>query len=337
MIGIYKITNKINGKSYVGQSTDIERRWREHHYRYWNNDNVIYMAFRKYGIENFDFSIIEECSTQELNSREEYWINYYDSYYNGYNETVGGDGSSGNSIKLSKDSILQIIDLLLNSDLTQREIAKRFDVTDETISEINRGKTRVQDGLNYPLRDRVKRKIIYAKNNDDTFQNKKFSISTQAKFNRCIDCGMIIGPKSTRCNKCRGKTQRVIERPSAEQLQRELFETNFEAVARKYGVSSTSIRKWCASYDLPTHAADYKIKKEKSKHQEPASKYAAAYTKKGEFVNEFSSYTDAARWIVKIGATTSKELEKVASNIGRAVDQKSRATAYGYVWYSKKI
>ena len=79
MIGIYKITNKLNGKSYIGQSTDIERRWREHHYRYWNNDNVIYMAFRKYGIENFDFSIIEECSTQELNLREEYWINYYDS------------------------------------------------------------------------------------------------------------------------------------------------------------------------------------------------------------------------------------------------------------------
>lgn len=337
MIGIYKITNKLNGKSYIGQSTDIERRWREHHYRYWNNDNVIYMAFRKYGIENFDFSIIEECSTQELNLREEYWINYYDSYYNGYNETVGGDGSSGNSIKLSKDSILQIIDLLLNSDLAQREIAKRFNVTDETISEINRGKTRVQDGLNYPLRDRGKRKIIYVKNNDGASQNKKFFISTQAKINHCIDCGTIIGPKSTRCNKCRGKAQRVIERPSAEQLRQELFETNFETVARKYGVSSTSIRKWCKAYNLPPRAADYKIKKEKPKHQGPASKYAAAYTKKGEFVNEFSSYADAARWVVKVGATTSKELEKVASNIGRAVDQKSRATAYGYVWYSKKI
>ena len=45
---------------------------------------------RKYGIENFTFSVIEECSQEQLNEREIYWIEYYDTYKNGYNSTLGG-------------------------------------------------------------------------------------------------------------------------------------------------------------------------------------------------------------------------------------------------------
>lgn len=53
------------------------------------------MAINKYGIENFTFEIIEECSEEQLNNRERYWIAYYDTYHNGYNRTVGGEGLSG--------------------------------------------------------------------------------------------------------------------------------------------------------------------------------------------------------------------------------------------------
>lgn len=101
MIGIYKITNKINNKIYIGQSIDIERRWRAHKTEPFNinSDNyntVFYKAIRKYGIDNFTFEVIEECSKDKLNEREEYWINYYNSYVNaeesnGYNMTLGGD------------------------------------------------------------------------------------------------------------------------------------------------------------------------------------------------------------------------------------------------------
>ena len=58
---IYKATNKINGKSYIGQSNNIERRFSEHKTKI---DIPIEIAIRKYGIDAFNFEIIEECSLE---------------------------------------------------------------------------------------------------------------------------------------------------------------------------------------------------------------------------------------------------------------------------------
>ena len=55
MIGIYKITNKLNGKSYIGQSIHTERRWQEHKRNIGSNKNPMYLDFEKYGLENFNF------------------------------------------------------------------------------------------------------------------------------------------------------------------------------------------------------------------------------------------------------------------------------------------
>lgn len=65
--GIYKITNQINGKCYIGQSVNIERRWQEHK-RFNSREQlaIIHQAFRKYGLENFSFEILEECSQEQL-------------------------------------------------------------------------------------------------------------------------------------------------------------------------------------------------------------------------------------------------------------------------------
>lgn len=100
MIGIYKITNKINSKSYIGQSIDIERRWRSHKTEPFNPNasqynTIFYKAIRKYGINNFSFEILEECAIEELDQKEKYWINYYSTYIQnkdaqGYNMTDGG-------------------------------------------------------------------------------------------------------------------------------------------------------------------------------------------------------------------------------------------------------
>lgn len=92
--GIYKIENKINHKIYIGQSTHIYDRWKYHKaIHHWDTKYPLYKAFYKYGILNFDFSIIEqvEPNKQKLNEREIYWISYYDSYNKGYNNTKGGD------------------------------------------------------------------------------------------------------------------------------------------------------------------------------------------------------------------------------------------------------
>ena len=92
MIGIYKITNNLNQKSYIGQSIDILTRWKQHIYEANHNrlNNTIYQAIRKYGIDNFTFSVLEECQKEQLNEQERYWITYYNTYNNGYNSTPGG-------------------------------------------------------------------------------------------------------------------------------------------------------------------------------------------------------------------------------------------------------
>lgn len=98
MIGIYKITNIINNKVYIGKSTNIERRWKEHirHSKdeFTKEKPPIHKAINKYGLESFIFEIVEECEVDFLNEREMFYIKFYNSRNKkkGYNITEGGDG-----------------------------------------------------------------------------------------------------------------------------------------------------------------------------------------------------------------------------------------------------
>ena len=97
MCGIYKITNLINEKVYIGQSVDINYRFNNHKSESFNPksnayNTAIHRAIRKYGVENFSFEVIEECTKELLSEKEIYWIAYYNSYGNGYNLTSGGEG-----------------------------------------------------------------------------------------------------------------------------------------------------------------------------------------------------------------------------------------------------
>lgn len=95
---IYKITNKTNNKSYIGKTLQTpEKRFKQHiadSKRERCKNRPLYRAMNKYGIENFMLEIIEECSNNVISDREVYWIDYYDTYKNGYNATKGGDGSA---------------------------------------------------------------------------------------------------------------------------------------------------------------------------------------------------------------------------------------------------
>lgn len=98
LCGIYRIENLVNHKSYVGQSIDIYDRWRDHKWALNNkqhNNKHLVRSWHKYKEYNFDFTILELCSEDQLNDREVYWIEYYDSYYDSYNQTKGGDGCLG--------------------------------------------------------------------------------------------------------------------------------------------------------------------------------------------------------------------------------------------------
>lgn len=91
---IYIIKNSKNSKVYIGQTLrDINVRWKEHLRHSDSCDQPLYKAMQKYGKENFFIQCLEECADELLNSREEYWIKYFDSYNNGYNATLGGQNN----------------------------------------------------------------------------------------------------------------------------------------------------------------------------------------------------------------------------------------------------
>lgn len=96
--GIYAIKNLINNKLYIGQSSNINVRWTHHKIDLNNNihhNKHLQNAWNKYHEENFDFYVIEECVESKLDEREKYWINYYNTYYDGYNLDKGGNGIRG--------------------------------------------------------------------------------------------------------------------------------------------------------------------------------------------------------------------------------------------------
>lgn len=114
--GIYKITNNISGKCYIGQAVDIRSRLMEHLNASNTGKNVIYKAIRKYGADNFTCQVLLIINTfgktkqeikLELNAHEVFYIDLYDSYNSGYNMTPGGD-SGRLGMKHTKDTILKI-------------------------------------------------------------------------------------------------------------------------------------------------------------------------------------------------------------------------------------
>ena len=96
---IYKISNDINNKIYIGKTLfSIQKRWKQHLHNAQYRDDLqhipLYNTMRKYGKEHFFISEVEFVEDYHLLSqREQYWIAYYDSYLCGYNATKGGDGS----------------------------------------------------------------------------------------------------------------------------------------------------------------------------------------------------------------------------------------------------
>lgn len=101
---IYKVTNNINGKMYIGQtSRTIEIRWKEHLYDAFSKHNSksaspLHQAILKYGENVFIIEQIEKCNNIDLDDRERYWIEYYNTYQNGYNADFGGRSNKGHPI-----------------------------------------------------------------------------------------------------------------------------------------------------------------------------------------------------------------------------------------------
>lgn len=225
MIGIYKIQNKINGKCYIGQSLDIKKRLQCHKsVAFREKDSCynypLYRAIRKYGLDNFTFDILEKCKPEDLNNREVYWVKVFNSCLNGYNQTFGGDTSGPKTRKITEKQYWSIVRLLKTTTIPITSIADVFSVGIDTVSEINNGKTRVHKNIKYPIR------------------------ANSRKIKKCIDCGIEIDRKATRCSVCDKKRKRKTCRPERETLIELLKDRSYCSVAKMFGVSDNAIRKW---------------------------------------------------------------------------------------------
>ena len=91
--GIYKITNQETNQCYIGQAVDVATRWKNHAKCGLGIDtpanNKLYKAIQEYGIWNFSWELLEKCSKEELNEKESFYIDLYDSKSYGYNSSNG--------------------------------------------------------------------------------------------------------------------------------------------------------------------------------------------------------------------------------------------------------
>ena len=235
MVGIYKIENKINNKCYIGQSVNIHKRWTKHkntfnNPKYKQYNYPLYRAMRKYGIDNFDFEIIECCSKEDLSKRESFWMKYYHSCdkHFGYNQTIDTQQHT-HYTKLDDNRLQNIFYLLLFSKMPLKEIARINNVSIITIKDINQGHSWERPTYIYPLR-----------------KTKNFVLK-----NYCVDCGIKINRRSTRCSKCKDEYRKIKIDITREEFKTIIRNYSFTDIAEMYEVSRPTIKRRCKEYNLP--------------------------------------------------------------------------------------
>ena len=182
---IYKITNLINNKIYIGQTVHPNKRWKEHQQRAKTHydDYPIHLAINKYGAKNFSFEILEW--TEQYDDEEARLIKEYNSISpNGYNLIEGGhspimlgEGHPRNTI--SNQNVLNIIQALKENKLSDRELALQYDVSDKIISDINHGYSHKQENETYPIRIKKGRQYL---TEEQVIEIKELLINSQFSF-----------------------------------------------------------------------------------------------------------------------------------------------------------
>lgn len=193
---IYKITNKINGKVYIGQTIrTLQHRWKEHQRAAFveNRQTNFARALRKYGIENFIVEVIDHAdSREELNDKERYWISYYDSCVKGYNLTDGGDETdtykykTEEEMEIIKDKIR--ITKIGNKNPNARRVKCKNEITKEEYHFDS--VVELQSFLNAPNHNGITRRCnnnigcLYKKIWNIAYEEDNFSNLTSYKNNR---------------------------------------------------------------------------------------------------------------------------------------------------------
>lgn len=303
MIGIYKILNTVNNKIYIGQSVHIEKRYKEHirESKYERSNMPIHKAIHKYGSENFQLEILEECSIEDLDCRECYYIDKYNSRNRevGYNILEGGNkgptlkGVENGYSVLTEEIVSKIRYLYLEGYVRKQVYAKIneiFPININTFYDVWNGKT-YKDICYYVYDDMYKDSI------------KEFRGINKSKL------------KDTPAKKY---VQEIRNAKASGQKIREYYNLNFKDKIN-YNTFQDIWYGKTYSYITPT-VEDITVEKKCKKDYS-----VSQYTKEGGFIKNFDTIKSA---IIEIkGQYDPNAVGNIYENcIGK------RKSAWGYIW-----
>lgn len=268
---IYLITNKITGEKYVGQTKNsIYVRFGSHCHDYKRFPyRPLYANMEKYGIDNFEPSLLETCDIDKMDEREIYWIDKLDTFENGLNDTPGGSGRS-QSTWITKDIELDIVNIFEKDGYTKNIYKKYPKLTTDALSKIfakYQIKTSSSETLQAQYGNKVQRVDIdtgeileeypsqieagywLLKNHHTIVTNpKKLSYI----IGRACRDGSVLGGYLWLRKKGEAMHTNIEEIIDRDTLKSLIRTTPFTTIAKKYEVSDNSIRRWCKKYGLPS-------------------------------------------------------------------------------------
>ena len=237
MIGIYKITNKVNGKCYIGQSRNIQRRFNAHKNSFNKNKiwSYLYNAMNSYGIENFSFEVIKECDIEDLNKWEKYFIKKFKSNKSkyGYNMTDGGDFGYSHNYSSIKQGFLNPN---YSRKQTQEEKEKRNKTYKETIKNMDKEKFREWH-----------KKVGEKQKNKEITQEQRAKISKSLKEFFKTEKGKEQKEQSSKINK--GKKVSAVSREKLKKSLRKYFDENCQHIFQ-YDLQGNFIKEYFCINEL---------------------------------------------------------------------------------------
>ena len=172
---IYKITNNVNSKMYIGKTNNsIEERFKEHCSDYKKErceKRPLYSAMKKYGPEAFSVELIEETDFTE--DREKYWIAYYDTFKKGYNATLGGDGKQ----YIDYDLVVKKYNILKNA----KKVASELNISIDSVYSILKNRN-ISIKSSQEIQLETYGKVVYMISLDDKYLKSFPSTKAAAKY-----------------------------------------------------------------------------------------------------------------------------------------------------------